>query len=708
VSARRLHRRPARLAIGDRVRLGDALRTVIGVSGTLVRLSDPEGMITEIDLAQLLNTEGFELADSKVQGRLPSSAPLDELPQTVASEALWWEQHIVEVLRGVPPQAPPGTLPKPEYDPVAVSLTRREKAKAAELTAAGRPVTASAIAKRRRRYEARGVAGMADHRSGKPVSPHGRADPAVAKAMRQAIDEAAQESSRTASYLFWRTAQILEATHGPGTVELPAQRTLYRMLEKLSAGKHTTGSAQTRRSLADRPEGPFGAADAWAPGEIMQMDSTPLDVLVRLDDGVVGRVDLTGMIDVATRTLTAAVLRPTTKSVDASVLLARTVTPEPMRPGWSQALAMSRSAMPYRRLLDIDARLRHAAARPVIIPETIVVDHGKVFVSRNFRASCNFLGISFQPVHEASGWEKGHTERMLGSVASLFAQFVIGYTGSSVERRGRHPEQQAAWSLLDLQELLDEWIVAAWQNRPHDGLRDPAHPGRAFTPNEKYAALIEAAGYVPVALSADDYIELLPATWRAINAYGVKIKYRTYDDEALNPLRLQQSGVKERKDLWEIHYDPYDVSRVWVRDHWQGGWITLYWKQLHRIAAPFGEMAWDHTRRGLPGATEEQLADAVADLLKRAHNGPGDPAGQPASAKLTRRDIRVAARTLASPPAVSSVSELKPSSDKDRADSDATDLADAECPGDGRDDTAIGTVIPMPIFDPFAEADKRW
>ncbi len=88
-----------------------------------------------------------------------------------------------------------------------------------------------------------------------------------------------------------------------------------------------------------------------APGDLMQIDSTPLDVLVRLDDGVVCRVDLTGIIDVATRTVvrvvrhpaaqvvrgqtvTAAVLRPTTRSVDASVLLARTVTPEPMRPGW--------------------------------------------------------------------------------------------------------------------------------------------------------------------------------------------------------------------------------------------------------------------------------------------------------------------------------------------------------------------------------------
>ena len=82
----------------------------------------------------------------------------------------------------------------------------------------------------------------------------------------------------------------------------------------------------------------------------MPIDSTPLDVLVRLDDGV-DRVELTGMVDVATRTVTAAVLRPTTRSVDASVLLARTLTPEPMRPGWPDALRMSASALPYRRML---------------------------------------------------------------------------------------------------------------------------------------------------------------------------------------------------------------------------------------------------------------------------------------------------------------------------------------------------------------------
>lgn len=250
--------------------------------------------------------------------------------------------------------------------------------------------------------------------------------------------------------------------------------------------------------------------------------------------------------------------------------------------------------------------------------------------------------------------------------------------------------------MLELQGLLDEWIVAAWQNRPHDGLRDPAHPGRMFSPNEKYAALVQAVGYVPVALSADDYIELLPATWRAINSYGVRISHRIYDGQALNPLRHQRSGVTERRDLWEIHYDPYDVSRIWVRDHRNddGGWIPVFWKQLHRVAAPFGELAWDHTRRALPGATEDELADAVANLLTRAHQGPNSSGKGPT--EPTGWDRRVAARTKADP-ATSMPPVPAPAEAIDEPNQYGDDRAER-----------VAKVIPLPIFDPYAEADKRW
>jgi hypothetical protein len=439
---------------------------------------------------------------------------------------------------------------------------------------------------------------------------------------------------------------------------MPARATFYRLFDRLTTGRHTTGSARTRRSLAKRPDGPFGQYTAARPGELVQIDSTALDVLVLLDKGVVGRVELTGTVDLATRSIPAAVLRPTTKAVDASLLLARTVTPEPMRPGWAQALAMSRSVLPHRRMLTVDQRLEHAAAKPVIVPETIVCDRGKVFLSQTFRTACRMLGINVQPAHPDSPTEKPHIERTLGSVATLFVQYVAGYTGRSAEYRGRRVEHERLWSLMELQELLDEWIVACWQNRPHDALRDPAVPGRAFTPNEKYATLVESAGYLPVALSGEDYIELLPARWQAINAYGIKVNHRVYDDAALNPFRRQRSGVADKKHLWEVHHDPYDVSRIWVRNHWEGGWITVFWRHLSTVPAPFGDLAWNHARDQLAAAgkepTEEEVAKAVAALLERASQGPdadhpADAAAdqRPSKKKGSRRERQVAARTRA-------------------------------------------------------------
>jgi hypothetical protein len=99
-------------------------------------------------------------------------------------------------------------------------------------------------------------------------------------------------------------------------------------------------------------------------GELVEIDSTPLDVLVLLEEGVPGRVELTGMVDLATRSIPAAVLRPTTKSVDAALLLAHTATPEPMRPGWTE--------VPLRAAASLDhadqQRFYAEAARRLHLP----------------------------------------------------------------------------------------------------------------------------------------------------------------------------------------------------------------------------------------------------------------------------------------------------------------------------------------------------
>ena len=685
--------RPAGLEAGAEIRLGGRVLAITAVTGASLRLSDVTGQVSEMPLAAVLGDPTLEVV-TRPRAPLPPSGGLEMLPGELLEQARWWERHITEVLTGRLPDRDPGGQAKAEYDPAVTTLRQRELAKVAELEAAGRRVPLSTLQRLRLAYERQGLWGLVDGRATRSSSVTGRADPRVAEAVRQAIAEETDRSTGTVGRLERRTRKILDAEYGADAPPMPSRRTFYRLAERLAVGRHTFGSARTRRSAAKPPDGPFGTVSAARPGQWTQIDSTPLDVRVVLDNGLIDRVELTWMIDIATRTIPAAVLRPTTRAVDAALLLARSLTPEPMRPGWADALRMSRSALPHQRLTGIDERLAHAAARPVIVPETIVCDHGMVYLSQTFRNACRAMGISLQPSHPGSPWEKGTVETSFSAVGTLFAQYVAGYTGRSVEHRGERAEQAAAWSMTELQDLLDEWIVAAWQNRPHDGLRHPLMPGRALTPNEQYAALVETVGYLPVPLSGQDYIELLPATWRAVNAYGVKIGHRKYDCQGLNPYRRQHSGVTARKGLWEVHHDPYDVSRVWIRNHHDGGWIQAPWTHLKTAAAPFGELAWDHARqllarRGEDPATEAEIAHAVEALLDKAGQGPGR--GGPAG-----KGRRVAGRTRAVAEAPSPVPLPPPEPGEETHE-----------PGTGQDHEPA-KVIPLGIFDPFVEARKRW
>ena len=259
-------RAAAQLVIGDRVRVDGVPQVVIGVSGTGVRLAGEDGTVVAATVTGLLAEGRVDLDGAGAGlGDVPRrEVGLEGLPEAVVEAAQWWERHIAEVVYGLPPDAPPGTRPKPQYDPALHSLTARETAKAGELAAAGHRVSASTLKHRRQRWEAIGLAGLVDHRAVTRAAPFGRADPQVVAAMRQAIAEAAEESSKTAAFVIWRTGQILAASDS--TAVLPPQRTSYRLFAALSRGKHTTGSASTRRSLAGRPEGMFGQVHACGAG----------------------------------------------------------------------------------------------------------------------------------------------------------------------------------------------------------------------------------------------------------------------------------------------------------------------------------------------------------------------------------------------------------------------------------------------------------
>ncbi|MFI6646840.1 hypothetical protein ACIBI8_04315 [Streptomyces sp. NPDC050529] len=346
--------RPGRLRLGDRVRFQKHIYTVVGLTGMQVRLADAHGVGMLVDQVHLQSAEDFAVLGAGDRTALGSAALLDRLPGPVAERALWWQRHLVELLTGLPPDASAGARVRSEYDPVCRSLAERERAKAAELAALGEEVTARTVKRKRLQYEAGGVAAVVDRRLAPHASLLGRADPRVVAAIRQAIGESVPASTRTIEYARWRTERILEAEYGQGVAEMPSRATFYRLFDKLSHGVHVTGSARTRRSPGDQPGGPFRYEQVAAPGELMQIDSTPLDVLVRLEEGVPGRVELTGLVDVATRTIAAALLPIPARAPSPPRCTARpSPSPGPRRPACT-ARSVHHSVSPRR-----DPKRRH-------------------------------------------------------------------------------------------------------------------------------------------------------------------------------------------------------------------------------------------------------------------------------------------------------------------------------------------------------------
>lgn len=441
--------RPGVLRVGDRVVFAGGAHTVVAISGTVIRLLSAAGQTTVVALGYLLAAEDFELVGAAPAPKVDPLGLLETLPEKVVQAARTWERHLIEVDTGVAPDAPEGTLPRPEYDPVTHSLAARQRAKAVELTAAGTRTSVRTVERMRQRYREQGLWGLVDTRFARAVKPAGNVDARVVAAAATVVEAQTATSTGTKSRAIRQIREMLDDEHGPGVVPMPSRATCYRLLEALSAGKYTFGVATTRRQAANKPARPYAVTTANRPGEQVQMDSTPLDVMAVMDDGVIGRAELVLAIDIATRTICAGVLRPVgAKAVDAALLLARVTVPELMRPGRDAALAMSASRIPHQRLISLDTRMALAAAKPVIVPDTVVIDHGKVFLSEVFLRAANTLGISVQPAHQQTPTDKAIVERTFESINTLFCQHVAGYTGRDVTRRGADVAERAVWRCL--------------------------------------------------------------------------------------------------------------------------------------------------------------------------------------------------------------------------------------------------------------------
>lgn len=396
-------------------------------------------------------------------------------------------------------------------------------------------------------------------------------------------------------------------------IPVPADRTLYRLLDDLDRGRSTFGQATTRRSKAVRPNRTYSTKKVTRPGETVEIDSTRLDVDVLMPDGSTGRPELTYAIDVATQSICATLLRTdATKSIDVGALmLARMLIPLPARPGWPQTLSTARAIFP--EIPDMATWNKLAAKHPLIVPESITIDRGKVFTGRDFAHACERLEVTLIKANPRQATDKPNVEGGFKRIRDGFVQFLTGYTGGSVVHRGIGTSQGALWSFNELQVLLDLWVLTDWQNRPQSRLLLESIPGHSLTPNQMYEALSGACPTVAVALTRDDYIALMSVAWRAVNPYGINLHGLVYDSPLLHPFRGRRSGYGGKaRSGWEVRYDPYNLAAIWLRTP-EGTWIEAEWTLAGQSVRPFSLDVLKAARQALR-KTDNEPATALSLL----------------------------------------------------------------------------------------------
>ncbi|MFE2106930.1 transposase [Kitasatospora sp. NPDC059463] len=656
---------PDRVRLGDHVRWQGARYEIAAFAGPQVTLAPVtgEGAPVTCLYQAMVAAEDFAVLDSEDQPQQPAELPpLNVLLQAASKvdrkQALWWHRHMKEIDTGL---RPGHRVPRPGYDPGSTTLAQRYQAKSAELAAADIHIKPRALEDKRlawKRANENPLVLLLDGRKGKTPKPGGRTDARLITLMHEAVAIRTRESGGTIGS-YYDTVQDLLASRYAKELEDPEERKrltlpesiFYKRMSELGLSDQVRGTTRQRASKASKPLPPYTPSFALQPGELMQMDTTPLHVKALGDDGAVISAEATGLIDVASRTVAAIMIIPAilgeaspggpriggraTKSIDLVMTLAQCFSPMPTRPGWSPLTAAAVSALPFANLRAADARFTEAtAARPVIHPRTIIVDQGSPYVSEHFESVCDFLGISLRYARKGTPTDKPLGERFFPTLADRFSQYIPGWTGRSHQVRGRGIERQPLCTINELQECAEEWVALEYQQTPHDGLRSPFLPGRVLSPNEMYAHLVAMTGYRPRPLSPEDSRHLLIPAWVKVTDKGIQIENRTYQNPKgrLRALAGLPSGLAERNDRWQAAYDPYRPEVAWLYDHrGKGDWIRCEFIHAHLLTNPWTQYMWDECRLREQEAgravDEIALALALRERRVRSRKGPGRRTG---------------------------------------------------------------------------------
>lgn len=587
-------------------------------SGTVRRFALDELMS---ERSRLLSEDlVVEVAD--VGGDL-ASVKWSAAPESARCEARGRAAHVREALSGFRSGSAQTALPgepRPRYRSTVLKGDRLA-GKAKELN-----ITLRTVERWVSRYEADGEVGLL---SGKALQ-HALASKTFELFEQAALDvmrEHTDMSRPTRDYVTAHAQARLIATYGDGAVRLPSPATAYRILDKLEQQNPLfSKSTKRNRDIAARSARPYGKLHPSRPGEYLLMDTTRLDVFAMDPHTLrwVG-VELTVGMDWYSRCITGLRLTPvSTKAIDAASVLYQSFRPMPAGRDWPAEAVWPPHGVPRAVLVEntvLDPKSVFAAT-PAIVPETVVVDHGKIYVGEQLTSACRRMGISIQPARVRIGYDKGPVERFFRTIREGFLLELPGYKGPDVYSRGVAPEQDAIYFLDEMEALLREWVAVVYHRRPHRGIGETGLWSLRLSPAQMFEHGIARAGYIEAPRDPCLAYQFLRVEWRTIQHDGIEIDGRKYRGPGLTVYKVgEKSPYKERKGKWPIHVDAEDVRHVYFFDLKNArGWQALTWTEAARCDGPMNEDGLRFARE-LAKKKHRFFDDklALTEMLERRH-----------------------------------------------------------------------------------------
>lgn len=197
------------------------------------------------------------------------------------------------------------------------------------------------------------------------------------------------------------------------------------------------------------------------------------------------------------------------------------------------------------------------------------LDHGREHLNKAIDHGIKMMGLP-EPEWRTDVLDGAIIERLIGTFVGKM-HMLPGTTWSSVKHKGNYKSDKTA--VLQIHEF-EAWMVTAvieYLNTPHRNLN-------RITPLQMWQRGWKASGIKTPPLIANERetrVSLLPFAFRTATKEGIEINCESYYTPAMANLVRRHARV-------QVHYDPRDLSKIWIRSPIDQSLIEVPWKKRNR------------------------------------------------------------------------------------------------------------------------------